>query len=1018
MHLTVEQRVQRLEARLAELEFWRVRAHRDLTDWTFDHEPLELGARWPRVEGVRVLEHEHVRVPDDWDLEWVRLELDLGGEGLLKFVYPHDRLVCFGLDPWHRRFPLEEPDFRLIIEVVARLPLGVPNRSATLRQARVVWFEPTVERMQRLLGLVVETVKSIGEHDAVDPILERAERSLTGIRWPSRTDSYVSRTAPGPVMQGIWALPSELDPEPEGLDDDARASLDRAATGLAGDLRALRDLFGPRGSLMLSGHAHLDLAWLWPMEETRRKARRTYHTVTRLMAGYPELTFNQSSAQIYAFLEEDDPDLFETIRESIASERWEPIGGMWVEPDTNMPCGESLVRQLLYGQRYFESRFGSTHDVCWLPDCFGFTPALPQLLRGAGISGFFTHKLNWSETNRFPYDLFWWEGLDGSRVLAHGFNNPAGGYNGVLGPAAAIGTWNNYQQKGKWPKSLLTIGHGDGAGGPTGEMIERARELASFPLMPEMSFGSVSDFYREVFDATERSDLPWWSGELYFELHRGTLTSQGRLKRLHRRAERDLIAAETMASVRFLLGGPRPDSLEGLWHILLRNQFHDILPGSSVREVNERAEAELAEVVDEAGEIIASELSALEQAVVEVGDEAGVLVFNPDASSRSLRLQLDDDLPGGQQVAGGSVVATQQTVPGLSAAVVLDFRAPDGLRVSNELLENDFLRVSIESDGSLGGILDKHAKREALAGRGNQLWAYVDKPRAWDAWDVDAGYADDGLEITGVESLEVAERGPHRGALRIVRRFRNSSITQELRLWANSARLDVHTVLEWGDRHWLLKSLWPVAVRSRVARFETAFGIVERPTHRNTSWDAAQFEVAGHRFVDLSEPGYGVALLNDGRYGHHVLRNEIGLSLLRSPAYPDPVADEGHHELTYAILPHRGGWLEGGVLAEAEDLNRPLPAIRVAAAAASINRPLRLDGLPVAVGALKIHEDEDDALVLRLYEPQGGRGDVSVELPAGWTLDADIDLLEQGSEPPGLGFAPFEVRSWRLRRAD
>jgi alpha-mannosidase len=283
--------------------------------------------------------------------------------------------------------------------------------------------------------------------------------------------------------------------------------------------------------------------------------------------------------------------------------------------------------------------------------------------------------------------------------------------------------------------------------------------------------------------------------------------------------------------------------------------------------------------------------------------------------------------------------------------------------------------------------------------------------------DIDAGYADDGVEITRVESLEVVERGPHRAALRIVRRFRNSSITQELRLWANSARFDVHTVLEWGDRHWLLKSLWPVAVHSRVARFETAFGVVERPTHRNTSWDAAQFEVPGHRFVDLSEPGYGVALLNDGRYGHHVLRNEIGLSLLRSPAYPDPLADEGRHELTYAILPHRGGWLEGGVLAEAEDLNRPLPARRVAAAAASMKRPLRLDGLPVAVGALKIHEDEDDALVLRLYEPQGGRGDVSVELPSGWTLDADIDLLERGSAPPGRGFTPFAVRSWLLRRA-
>jgi alpha-mannosidase len=1017
MHLTVEQRVQRLEARLGELEFWRVRSHFDLVRWSFDGERVELGSRWPRLDGVPVLAHERVRVPDDWDLDAVGLELDLGGEGLLRIDYADGGRERFGLDPFHTRFPLTHRAFGIELEAVARLPLGVPNRSATLRLARVAWFEPMVERMQRLLALVVETVRSIGDHDAVDPILERAERSLTGIRWPSRTDSYVSRTAPGPVMQGIWALPSELDPEPEGLDDEARASLDRAATGLSGDLRALRDLFAPRGSLLLSGHAHLDLAWLWPIEETRRKARRTYYTVTGLMGRYPELTFNQSSAQLYAFVEEDDPELFETIRESIGSKRWEPIGGMWVEPDTNMPCGESLVRQLLYGQRYFQSRFGSTHDVCWLPDCFGFTPALPQLLLGAGISGFFTHKLNWSETNRFPYDLFWWEGLDGSRVLAHGFNNPAGGYNGVLGPAAAVGTWTNYQQKGKWPKSLLTIGHGDGAGGPTGEMVERGRELASFPLVPEMSFGRVSEFYGEVLDATEGPDLPWWSGELYFEFHRGTLTSQGRLKRLHRRAERDLIAAETLASVRHLLGGPRPDSLEHLWHILLRNQFHDILPGSSVREVNEHAEAELAEVVDEAGGIIASELNALEPNVVKGGDEVGVLVFNPDASSRPLRLQLDDDLPGGQPVAGGSVVATEQTVPGLSAAVILDFRAPDGLAVSNEHLENDFLRVSIEPDGSVGGILDKHAAREALAGRGNQLWAYVDKPRAWDAWDVDAGYADDGVEITGAESLEVVERGPHRAALRIARRFRNSSITQELRLWANSARLDVHTLLEWGDRHWLLKSLWPVAVHSRVARFETAFGVVERPTHRNTSWDAAQFEVAGHRFVDLSEPGYGVALLNDGRYGHHVLRNEIGLSLLRSPAYPDPLADEGHHELTYAILPHRGGWLEGGVLAEAEDLNRPLPARRVAAAAASINRGLRLDGLPVAVGALKIDEDEDDALVLRLYEPQGGRGDVSVELPSGWTLDADIDLLERGSEPPGRGFTPFAVRSWRLRRA-
>ena len=347
MHLTSEQRLQRLEARLTELDFWGWRAYIDLTDWSFDGDALALGASWPRTEGVRTLADDTVLVPDDWDLNHARLELDLGGEGLLQIVYDGDRRESFGLDPYHRSFPLSDRELSLEVEAVARLPLGVPTRSATLQRARLVWLEDSVERFQRLLSLVTETVHALGDHDAVDPLLASAERALTGLEWPSRTGAYLSRTAPGPVMQGIWALPHDLEPAPEGLDDGARASLRDASTRLADDLRGLRDLFPPRGSLLLSGHAHLDLAWLWPMEETRRKARRTYHTVAHLMERYRELTFNQSSAQIYAFLEEDEPGLFETVRELAASKRWEPIGGMWVEPDTNMPCGESLVRQHL-----------------------------------------------------------------------------------------------------------------------------------------------------------------------------------------------------------------------------------------------------------------------------------------------------------------------------------------------------------------------------------------------------------------------------------------------------------------------------------------------------------------------------------------------------------------------------------------------------------------------------------------------------------------------------------------------
>ena len=317
---------------------------------------------------------------------------------------------------------------------------------------------------------------------------------------------------------------------------------------LDAELAALRERFPPVGALLLTGHAHLDLAWRWPLAETRRKARRTLSTAVELLRTHPELTFNQSAAQVYAFLEEDDPELLARVGELAAEGRLEPIGGMWVEPDCVMPAGESLVRQLLYGQRAFRARFGAEHTVCWLPDCFGFTPALPQLLRGAGIEHFFTIKLSWSETNRFPHDLFWWEGLDGSRVLAHLFDNPDGGYNGVVGPVAALATWRNYRGREIHPESLLSVGYGDGGGGPTREMIERARELAAFPAVPTQRFGRVDEFFDRAERSVAERGAPTWVGELYLELHRGTLTSQGRTKRAHRRAERDLVAAEVLGA--------------------------------------------------------------------------------------------------------------------------------------------------------------------------------------------------------------------------------------------------------------------------------------------------------------------------------------------------------------------------------------------------------------------------------------------------------------------------------------
>ena len=359
-------------------------------------------------------------------------------------------------------------------------------------------------------------------------------------------------------------------------------------------------------------------------------------------------------------------------------------------------------------------------------------------------------------------------------------------------------------------------------------------------------------------------------------------------------------------------------------------------------------------------------------------------------------------------------------IEGLEARLVTEFAAPAGPTASRRHLENALVRVELDDTGGLASVWDKAAGREALAGRGNQLWAYVDKPRLYDAWELDESYAGDGRELSEPESVELVERGPHRAAVRVRRRFRSSTIVQDIRLWANSPRVEFRTTMDWHDRHWLVKARFPLAVRADRAAFETAFGVVYRPTHRNTSWDAAKFEVPGHRFADLSEPGYGVALLNDGRYGYHAAGSELGISLLRSPVYPDPLADEGVHQFTYALLPHPGGWHEGGVLAEAEDLNRPLlttvtGAAATGAAGPASLRPLQVTGLPLGLGALKAAED-GDGFVLRCYEPHGARGAAAVAVPPGWELAGELDVLERPAGTPELSFTPFQVRTWSLVR--
>ena len=568
---------------------------------------------------------------------------------------------------------------------------------------------------------------------------------------------------------------------------------------------------------------------------------------------------------------------------------------MWVEPDTNMPTGESLTRQILYGQRYFQQKFGVRHRVCWLPDCFGFSGGLPQLLKQGGIDSFFTIKVNWNDTNTIPADLFWWEGIDGSRVLTHTFNNPWHGYNGAVNPLSILKTWRNFMQKPQHQTSLLAVGYGDGGGGVTPEYVEREMQLRDFPVLPKARWSRVEDFFAAAHETGKKTELPIWQGDIYLELHRATLTTQSATKKAHRQAERALITAETLASLAALLGGEQPESLEHIWRVVLKNEFHDILPGSSIAEVYDDAERELNDAV---GRALARQQMAMSAIVARIpdGDVAdAVVVVNPSLSRRPVRVTTTD----------GAHYSSADVMPPLGIKVFTraDLEPLPGLSVSETRLENAHLCATIGADGTVSSLIHKATGREALSGRGNQLWVYpADKPRDWDAWDIEEDYAKTGIELNRPESIKVVEDTPARAAIRIVRRFRASTVTQTYSLDANGVRLDIATEIDWRDRHCLLRTQTPVAVRTTHATFEHANGVVQRTTHNNTSWDQAQFEVPGHRFLDMSEPGFGVALLNDAKYGHSAKGNVLGLSLVRSPVYPRSSGRRGRPALHLRAL--------------------------------------------------------------------------------------------------------------------
>lgn len=1067
MEIHDRHRLERHARWIEDLRLWRnAREHR-IEEWNFvagagEPRMVRLGDFWPKIETPVFLSAE-VEIPEEWGGVPVELELWLGGEGFVRL----SNGVTGGLNPFHRSFPVAErarAGDRIVIEaeVVSKGLWGSHVAEPRIERTALVAPETGVRALLRDLAAISAACEELDGHDAVPRLLDAGDAAFAALAadWPSESGAAVARYLRGyeyPAGDGLSSLPAELSsqvaggprgmralwnvPEPgqplQPLSAVARRSVEEARSILAARLEEIKREYPPVGRLALTGHAHIDLAWLWPLAETRRKARRTFSSVLGLMDRYEDFTFNQSSAQLYAWAEKDDPEMFGRIKERVAEGRWETVGGMWCEPDCQIPSGESFVRQLLHGQRYFEQKFGRRPTVAWLPDAFGFSPGIPQLLRGAGITSFYTAKLKWSAANRFPHDLFEWEGIDGSRVTAHFTRNPGMDYNGDVAPFDLLGVWRNFGGKRRHPESLFPFGWGDGGGGPSEDMLESYARLKDFPALPRLRMGRVDD----LFASLPEEGGPKWVGELYLELHRGTLTTQGLVKKLNREAEHRLLEAEAFATMAALRGSEYPaGELDRLWKILLLNQFHDILPGTSISEVYEKAHEQLREVVGGAERLRDGALRALVGGAGD-DDEEKIFVANTGLAPRPLTVLLPEGVSAVVDDNGKSF-PVQRTEDGLLVHAP-DVRVPGlggiGLRVSEGVedpkgdhevrversgagvvFENEFLRVALGADGTLHRVYDREMEREVLDGRGNQIWAYVDKPADWDAWDVDEGYELGGREISAVGEIEVIEDGPLRAAVRVERRWRSSRITQTYRLLAGSRRLDIVTDIEWHERGILLRALFPLNVHSRSATFETMYGAHERPTHRNTSWDAARFEVSAHRFCDLSEPGYGVALLNDGKYGHSAYGNVLGISLLRSPMYPDPFADEGGHRFTYSLFPHPGDWTAAGVVEEAFALNSPLVAVPGSAPFVGSGF-VSAEGSKLALGSLKMAED-GRSVILRLYEPHGARGASVLRFAREVIGGERVNLLEEPEGEPvaiengavRLEVRPFEVVSLRL----
>ncbi|MEN0128910.1 MAG: glycoside hydrolase family 38 C-terminal domain-containing protein [Brevundimonas sp.] len=998
--LLTEERIDRFVRERIVPAVYRDRVALDLTAWTAPGEPvpfaqalgehyepvavgLAWGAPWSttwfRVRG---------QVPAGWPVHGTDVELviDLGfnkdnpgfqAEGL---VWRTDGTTIKGVSPFNQAVPWSEgTEIDVLVEAAGNPNIAsnfgfVPTPYGDLATAG---SEPQYE-----LRCVDVALRDVAVYELLADLT-----ALIGLMKSLPEDS----TRRAQLRYGLDRVVDDVDP------DDVAGSAAAARETLAPLLASPAASSAHR--IVAVGHAHIDSAWLWPLRETVRKCARTFSNVLALMDADPDFVFACSSAQQYSWMKQFYPELFDRIRKKVAAGQFVPVGGMWVESDTNMPGGEAMARQMVAGKRFFLEEFGvDTQDV-WLPDSFGYSGALPQIVRSAGSRWFLSQKLSWNDTDRMPHHTFTWEGIDGSTVLTH--FPPVDTYNSDLSAKELLHTEANFEEKGVAASSIAPYGWGDGGGGPTREMVASAHRFENLEGAPRVELGSPNTFFERT--EAEFENPPVWTGEMYLEFHRGTYTSQARTKAGNRRTEHLLREAELWAATAAVQQGAEYpyDELETLWHTALLHQFHDILPGSSIGWVHRQAEETYADAAEKLEALIATAAGAA------VGQGGTPLLLNAAPHARS----------------GVAALGAAQVQASAGEPVEL-IRETDGtVRVRNGLID-----AHLTTGGQLSSLRDLVADREVIpAGRlANLLQLHRDTPAKWDAWDIDKEYRRVGTDLLGADSREVVLETADAVVVRTTRDFGESRLVQELTFRRGSAAIEIVTDVDWHERQKLLKLSFPLDVQADRSAAETQFGHVFRPTHANTSWDAARFEICAHRWVHVGEAGYGVSVANDSTYGHDITRavgaqgTDVRLSLLRAPIFPDPEADQGRHRFTTVLHPG------ADIAAAIEDGYRTNLAERVVRGAHAVEPLVTVSNPAVLVESVKLAEDRSGDVIVRLYESLGGRARATVVPSFAVAGARSVDLLERDVATPEVSAAddaieltlrPFQIVTLRLPRA-